>query len=117
MPNRYDRATCATELRLRDSVLDSIRKGWSPAGMFEVPTSVEDSGIRCAPDSESPWSPEDLGGESPQGGENPDTSVSSKAEEDEIMEISSQSSSEDGTLDAPHSRGEDDFFRTWADEQ
>jgi len=117
MPNRYDRATCATELRLRDSVLDSIRKGWSPAGMFEVPTSVVNSGDRDAPDPESPWSPGDLGDESPRGGKNADTSVSSTTEVEEIMEISSQSSSDEGTLEASHLRGEDDFFRSWAETQ
>ena len=37
MPNRYDRSACATELRLRDNILDNIRRGWSPAIQYEIP--------------------------------------------------------------------------------
>ena len=37
MPDLYDRATCATELRLRDDILERIRTAWQPVGPFEVP--------------------------------------------------------------------------------
>ena len=37
MPNRYDMAARATELRLRYNVLETIRKGWRPADAFEIP--------------------------------------------------------------------------------
>ena len=39
MPDLYDRATCATELRLRDEILQRIREGWAPAGPYEVPNT------------------------------------------------------------------------------
>ena len=37
MPDLYDRAVCATELRLRDEILNKIREGWSPSLPFETP--------------------------------------------------------------------------------
>ena len=37
MPDRYDRAVCATELRLRSEILAKIRDGCCPAKPFEVP--------------------------------------------------------------------------------
>ena len=36
MPELYDRATCATELRLRDEILSKIKNGFKPSGPFEV---------------------------------------------------------------------------------
>ena len=39
MPDRYDRAECATELRLRAEILEKIRRGWRPAAAFETPVS------------------------------------------------------------------------------
>ena len=36
MPELYDRATCATELRLRDEILTKIKEGFVPAGPFEL---------------------------------------------------------------------------------
>ena len=38
MPDRYDRATCATELRLRNEVVAQVLDGWRPQVAFEVPT-------------------------------------------------------------------------------
>ena len=37
MPERYDRAVCAAELRLRNSVLSRIGGGWRPVASFEIP--------------------------------------------------------------------------------
>ena len=36
-PDRYDRAECATELHLRDKIIEKIQSGWRPAGAFELP--------------------------------------------------------------------------------
>ena len=41
MPDRYGRALCATELRLRGDVINRINRGWRPTGAFEVPPSQE----------------------------------------------------------------------------
>ena len=38
MPNVYDRAVCAAELRLRGDILNRIDSGWRPAPAFEVPS-------------------------------------------------------------------------------
>ena len=40
MPDHYDRAECATELRLRSGILDKIRGGWRHTKAFEVPPSM-----------------------------------------------------------------------------
>ena len=37
MPDRYDRALCATELRLRDDIISRISEGWRPQRTFDVP--------------------------------------------------------------------------------
>ena len=37
MPDRYDRAVCASELATRSKVLDEIAHGWRPAADFEIP--------------------------------------------------------------------------------
>lgn len=37
MPDRYGRAVCAAELRLRDEILAKIRDGRKPSGPFETP--------------------------------------------------------------------------------
>ena len=37
MPERYDRATCASELATRSKVLAEFAAGWRPAGEFEIP--------------------------------------------------------------------------------
>ena len=39
MPDRYDRATCATELRLRNEILTKVATGWRPTESFEVPNT------------------------------------------------------------------------------
>ena len=41
MPDRYDRAECATELRLRSEILARIQNGWKPTKAFEVPTASQ----------------------------------------------------------------------------
>ena len=37
MPNKYDRARCVTELRLRYDVVNRIKNGWAPSCDFELP--------------------------------------------------------------------------------
>ena len=37
MPDRYDRAECATELRLRAGIIGEIQDGWRPTKSFEIP--------------------------------------------------------------------------------
>ena len=49
MPERYDRATCATELRLRGEILQRVRNGWEPDGPFETPRT----GVAADPDTSS----------------------------------------------------------------
>ena len=36
MPDRYDKAVCSTELKLRGSIFTQIRSGWRPQRAFEV---------------------------------------------------------------------------------
>ena len=36
MPDRYDKAVCAAELRLRNEILGQIRPVWRPKASFEV---------------------------------------------------------------------------------
>ena len=38
MPDKYDRATCATELATRARVINSFAEGWRPAKEFEIPS-------------------------------------------------------------------------------
>lgn len=37
MPDKYDRAFCVTELRLRDIALKQVQAGWGPIVSFEAP--------------------------------------------------------------------------------
>ena len=37
MPNLYDRAVCATELNLRNQILQKLHSGWTPTHAFEIP--------------------------------------------------------------------------------
>ena len=41
MPDRYDRAECATELRIRSEIIDKIKRGWRPTRALEVPNNME----------------------------------------------------------------------------
>ena len=59
MPDRYDRALCAAELRLRDCVITHINGGWRPTCAFEVPpkqprVKEQNETSSCASTSESP---------------------------------------------------------------
>ena len=36
MPDHYDKAVCATELKLREAMLAKLREGWRPSKDFEV---------------------------------------------------------------------------------
>lgn len=38
MPDRYDRAECATELRVRAEIIGPIQDGWRPAKSFGIPS-------------------------------------------------------------------------------
>ena len=44
MPEHYDRAYCATELRIRNSVFLRVADGWVPARAFEVPNGPDEKG-------------------------------------------------------------------------
>ena len=44
MPDRYDKATCATELRIRTEILNKVREVWRPQRAFEVETKEGDAG-------------------------------------------------------------------------
>ena len=41
MPDRYDRAECATELRVRAEIIEKIQRGRRPTKPFEIPDSWE----------------------------------------------------------------------------
>ena len=36
MPDRYDKAICATELKIRAKIFAEVRAGWIPQGAFQV---------------------------------------------------------------------------------
>ena len=40
MPERYDRSTCATELLLRNTIVQQIVGGWSMAPAYHLPETV-----------------------------------------------------------------------------
>ena len=40
MPGLYDRAICASELRLRCEILTETRGAWAPVGPFEIPNKT-----------------------------------------------------------------------------
>ena len=40
MPDRYDRAECATELRLRSEIIEKLNSGWRPTKAYEVPPTT-----------------------------------------------------------------------------
>ena len=40
MPDRYDRAVCATELLLRPAIIQNFVSGWSLAPSFHLPLTV-----------------------------------------------------------------------------
>ena len=68
MPDLYDRAICATELRLRDEILNRIRSGgWEPSNAFETPgkkkpieTKAETKSNSSVSDTSSLSSDEDI---------------------------------------------------------
>ena len=37
MPERYGRAFCTTELRMRNAIFEKIHSGWSPTVAFDGP--------------------------------------------------------------------------------
>ena len=43
MPDRYGRATCTAELRLRDDILTRIQDGWTPTRAYAVPNTQTSS--------------------------------------------------------------------------
>ena len=58
MPERYDRAFCVTELRLRDDILSKIAaEGWRPSVSYAAPPKVPMKGeltpTQGAPDSQA----------------------------------------------------------------
>ena len=42
MPDRYDKAVCATELRLRGKISTQIRAGWRPNDSSQVAIPAEE---------------------------------------------------------------------------
>ena len=40
MPDIYDKTICATELAIRNQILEKIDSGWSPCASFEIPEKV-----------------------------------------------------------------------------
>ena len=53
MPERYDKAECATELRLREKILKEVRAGWRPSGAFELPMEVKAGAAPSSSESET----------------------------------------------------------------
>ena len=55
MPDRYDRAICAAELRLMSEILAKIAAGWRPTAAFEVPNTQQDTpgDTQVGPESDS----------------------------------------------------------------
>jgi len=41
MPVRYDRARCVTELLLKNEIVSELRRGFQPAGPFELPSQAD----------------------------------------------------------------------------
>ena len=72
MPDRYDRAVCATELRIRDDILGRVRAGWVPAAAFELPKKPKAEPAQDARSS----------GKSSVGASTSETSLSRYAEEE-----------------------------------
>ena len=54
MPNLYDRAVCATELNLRNRILQKIHSGRASAHAFEAPEKSLKKGPQKRPLAESP---------------------------------------------------------------
>ena len=40
MPGRYDRSVCATELLLRNTIIQKVVEGWTLAPSFRIPETV-----------------------------------------------------------------------------
>ena len=59
MPDTYDRAVCAVELRLRNSILNRVDDGWQPADSFEVPDDGARKGeeLQSSSSDSTPQSP------------------------------------------------------------
>ena len=72
MPDRYDRAVCATELRIRDEILGRAREGWAPAAAFELPKKHKADATHVAQSS----------GNSSAGASTSESSLSRYAEEE-----------------------------------
>ena len=49
MPDRYDRAVCSTELRIRNDIFSRIRdEGWQPTPAFEIPGGKKGAATKTA---------------------------------------------------------------------
>ena len=44
MPERYDRSVCASELLLRNTIVNKIVNGWTVAPSFHLPQTAQDAG-------------------------------------------------------------------------
>ena len=59
MPDRYDKAICAAEIKRRDSISARVREGFRPQRAFQVETTVPlaESQPAVSSDSETSVSP------------------------------------------------------------
>ena len=53
MPDSYDKAVCATELKLRGEIFSEIRPGWRPPNAFQVRTPERPANTQTAAGSET----------------------------------------------------------------
>ena len=60
MPDRYDRAVCATELLLRNTIIQKVVSGWELAASFHLPLTVP-GGIRIGKDVDDTLDPAPTG--------------------------------------------------------
>ena len=55
MPERYDRALCVTELRIRSDIVSRIlTKGWRPESAFQAGPKSTKAKVKFEPDSQGP---------------------------------------------------------------
>ena len=57
MPDKYDRAVCATELRIRSEIITKVNNGWRPCREYELPDMAL-SAVKAEIDAGHAFSPE-----------------------------------------------------------
>ena len=53
MPDHYDRAVCATELRLRAEIIAKFNQGWRPSKEYEIPEIANSEGLLTQPEGKT----------------------------------------------------------------